>query len=88
MVNPARQGAPPLEQFVAADEYAGFTKEYCFKQGKNNATNDFQCEIGISNSLPNSGTHATNVGKSGRLSGGPKTYLPVVVGWCWKCMVA
>src|SRR5664280_2099319 len=43
---------------------------------KNNATNDFQHEIGISNSLSYSGTHATNIGKSGRLSGGPETYVP------------
>src|SRR5450759_1478529 len=63
---------------------------------KNNATNDFQRKIGISNSLSYSGisnslsysgTHATNIGKSGRLSGGPETYLPMIVGWCWKCMV-
>jgi hypothetical protein len=55
---------------------------------KINATNDFQHEIGISNSLSFSGTHATNIGKSGRLSGGPETSLPMIVGWCWKCMVA
>jgi hypothetical protein len=54
---------------------------------KNNATNDFQPEISISNSLSNSGTHATNVGESGRLSGGPETSLPMIVGWCWKCTV-
>ena len=54
---------------------------------KNNATNDFQHEIGISNSLSYSGTHATNVGKSGCLSSGPETYSPMIVGWCWKCMV-
>ena len=63
---------------------------------KNIATNDFQRKIGISNSLSFSGisnslsfsgTHATNVGKSGRLSGGPETCLPMIVGWCWKCMV-
>ena len=54
---------------------------------KNNATNDFQREIGIFNSLSDSGTDATNIGRSGRLSGGPETYLPMIVGWCWKCMV-
>ena len=27
-VQPHRQGAPPLEQDVRADEYADFTKEY------------------------------------------------------------
>jgi len=54
---------------------------------KNNATNDFQHEIAISNSLSNSGTHATNIGKSGRLSGGQETSLLMIVGWCWKCMV-
>ena len=63
---------------------------------KNNATNDFQREVDIPNSLSNSdipnslsnsGTHATNIGRSGRLSGGPETSLPMIVGWCWKCMV-
>jgi hypothetical protein len=56
-------------------------------QRKNNATHDFQHEVAISNSLSYSGTHATNVGNSGRLSGGPETYLPMIVDWCWKCMV-
>jgi hypothetical protein len=33
---------------------------------KNNATNDFQRKISISNSLSYSGTHATNIGRSAR----------------------
>src|SRR5664280_111256 len=31
---PHRQGAPPLEQDVAADEYADFTKEYRLHHGR------------------------------------------------------
>src|SRR5450631_1219997 len=54
---------------------------------KTNATNDFQRKVAISKPLSISGTHATNIGRSGRLSCGPETFLLMIVGWCWKCMV-
>jgi hypothetical protein len=82
-----RQRAPPLEWDVAADEYADFTKEYAFTS-KEYRYQRLSTRNSYFQAFMNSGTHATNVGRSGRLSGGPETYLPMIVGWCWKCMVA
>ena len=86
VVNPAdkvtlhrNRTSPPTNTPTSRKNTASTTKEYRY-QRLSTQNSYFQVFM-------NSGTHATNVGKSGRLLGGPETHLPMIVGWCWKCMV-